>query len=295
MNIILTIEGGIGKSIMATAVCEALKNKYKRDKLIVVTAFPDVFMCNPHVDKCFGFNQTAYFYQDYIHNQKVKIFAHNPYSETSFIKKEKHLLETWCELVGVDYNGEEPKLYLTEREIQYYSKMYVNPQKPTMVIQTNGGAEEGLKYSWARDIPLITAMKVVEQFHEQYSILHIRRDDQFTLPNTISVTASTLRELFCVISISEKRFFMDSFGQHTAKALGLDSVVCWIANEPSQFGYANNKNIICNRETKKPELKGSFLQKYNISGSLTEFPYNTEEEIFNVEEIIEALKDTDGK
>jgi hypothetical protein len=57
MNIIFKIEGGIGKSIMATAVCEAIKNKRKKDTLIVVTAYPEVFLCNPHVDKCFSYHQ----------------------------------------------------------------------------------------------------------------------------------------------------------------------------------------------------------------------------------------------
>ena len=56
-NIIFNIEGGIGKSIMATAVCEAIKKQYPQDRLIVVTAYPEVFICNPHVDKCFNHNQ----------------------------------------------------------------------------------------------------------------------------------------------------------------------------------------------------------------------------------------------
>jgi hypothetical protein len=67
-------------------------------------------------------------------------------------------------------------------------------------------------------------------------------------------------------------------------------VVCWVANTPIQFGYENNTNILANKETKNPELKFSFLQKYNIDGKLIEFPYNSEQEIFNVDEIIEALK-----
>ena len=83
---------------------------------------------------------------------------------------------------------------------------------------------------------------------------------------------------------------MDSFAQHTAIALGLDSVVCWIANSPSQFGYKSNTNIIANPETKTPELKFSNYSKYNIIGEPLEFPYNNAQEIFNVESIIEALK-----
>jgi len=55
MNIIFEINGGIGKNIMATAVCKAIKTQYPNDKLIVVTAYNDVFIYNPNVDRCFNF------------------------------------------------------------------------------------------------------------------------------------------------------------------------------------------------------------------------------------------------
>ena len=37
MNIIFQIDGGIGKSIAATAVCKAIKAQYPNDKLIVIS------------------------------------------------------------------------------------------------------------------------------------------------------------------------------------------------------------------------------------------------------------------
>jgi hypothetical protein len=84
---------------------------------------------------------------------------------------------------------------------------------------------------------------------------------------------------------------MDSFAQHVAKALDLDSVVLWVANTPKQFGYSNNKNIIANRETTTPELKNSVFSKFNIVGDLLEVPFNDETEIFNDDEVIDAVKD----
>jgi hypothetical protein len=294
MNIIFKIEGGIGKSIMATAVCEAIKNKRKKDTLIVVTAYPEVFLCNPHVDKCFSYHQLSYFYKDYVEGKYFEALLHNPYNETDFILRKGHLIETWCKMFNIDYNGEEPKLYLSEREINYYSRQF-NSNKPIFVIQTNGGGEnQELKYSWSRDIPNKVAQEVVDAFKDDYNIYHIKRNDQLALQNTIPIQAD-FRVICGLINISQKRLLIDSFAQHTAKALDLDSVVCWIANTPTQFGYENNINIVANDETKKPELKHSFLNKYNIDGNLMEFPYNSESEIFNVEEIIEALKDKDGK
>ena len=288
-NIILNIEGGIGKSIMGTAVCEAIKKKYSKDNLIVLSSYPEVFLCNPFVDKCFHHNQISYFYKEFIESGNFKAFMHNPYFETNFIQKKEHLLETWCSMFGIKYDNEQPKIFLTQREKDFYKKQFVS-EKPIFVIQTNGGAEnQQIKYSWSRDIPFSISQKIVNEFKDEFNIYHIRRDEQITLENTIPFQAD-FRLICGLINFSQKRLFIDSFGQHTAKALDLDSVVCWVATTPIQFGYENNTNITANPETKKPELKNSFLSKYNIVGDIFEFPYNNEEEIFNADEIIEALK-----
>ena len=49
MNIIFQIDGGLGKSIMATAMVKVIKNRYKNSNIVVVTAFPDIFLNNPHI------------------------------------------------------------------------------------------------------------------------------------------------------------------------------------------------------------------------------------------------------
>jgi hypothetical protein len=287
-NIIFQIDGGIGKSIMATAVCEAIKKQYPKDNLIVITAYSEVFICNPNVDKCLSHNNLNYFYQDFIEGKKVKAFLHNPYFETSHIQQECHLIQSWCEMFGVKYNREVPKLYLSNREINFYSNQFQS-EKPIFVIQTNGGgAEQPLKYSWMRDIPTQTAQEVVNHFANDYNIVHIRREDQIALENTTPISAD-FRALAVLIQLSEKRLFMDSFAQHTAKALEKKSVVCWIGNKSNVFGYESNINIQANKETAVPELKQSVFSKYNITGNLFEFPYEDEKEIFNTENIINAL------
>ncbi|MBS1587013.1 MAG: hypothetical protein JSS82_15880 [Bacteroidetes bacterium] len=101
MNIIFQIDGGIGKSIAATAVCKAIKKYYPCSKLIVITAYPEVFFCNPNVDRVLGHNNLHYFYSDFIEGQNVKVLAHNPYLDTAFVNGEGHLIKVWCEMFGV--------------------------------------------------------------------------------------------------------------------------------------------------------------------------------------------------
>jgi hypothetical protein len=289
MKIIFQIDGGIGKSVVATAVCKAIKAQYPKDQLLVITGYPEVFLCNPNVDKVFNFNNLNYFYQDHIEGQKVKMMVHNPYLETDFIIENGHLIKVWCEMFGVKYNGELPELFINNREQTFFGNQF-RSERPILLLQTNGGApNQPNKYSWTRDLPTATAQKIVYAFAQEYNIVHIRREDQIPLQGATPLQAD-FRAIATLISMSQKRLFIDSFCQHTAAALGLHSVVCWVGNKPSQFGYDVHTNIVANPPTIKPELRHSVFSRYNISGNATEFPYNNEDEIFNVDQIIEALR-----
>lgn len=86
MKIILKIDGGIGKSIMATAVCKAIKTQYLDSKLIVITGYPEVFEGNRKVFKVYRHNELNYFYKDHLEGQSdTKFFLQEPYIETEFI------------------------------------------------------------------------------------------------------------------------------------------------------------------------------------------------------------------
>jgi len=287
MNIIFQISGGMGKCIMATAVCSAIKKKYPESNLIVVSGYPDVFLNNKDVYRSYVFNGISYFYNEYIDGKEFLVFANDPYLETGHIRQDEHLIKTWCEMFGLEYAGEQPVINLTIREAQYFQNKFAT-EKPILLLQTNGGAQTEHKYSWARDIPSTAVVKIIEHFKNDYTIVHIRREDQLSYNDTIPVT-DTFRALCVLLALSSKRLLIDSFAQHAAAALELPSTVCWIANKPEVFGYDLHDNIVANEFTTEPELRNAYLSKFNIAGELIEFPYNTEDEIFNVEAIIESL------
>lgn len=288
MNIIFTIQGGLGKSIIATAVCKAIKKKYPDATLIVVTGYPDVFSNLPFVDMVFGFGEEYYFYSKYIENKEVLIFNNDPYAYTQNILNQEHIIKTWCNAYGLEHDGETIEIAINSRELSFYTNKYAS-EKPIMVIQSNGGAaNQEAKYSWARDIPNSIIQQVINEFHNEYKIYHIRRDDQFSFENTTPLL-DKFKGVASVIFMSKKRLFMDSFAQHTAAALSMKSSVLWIANKPEVFGYENHINIKANPETIKPDLRNSFLSKYAIIGALNEFPYRDESEIFNIDQILESI------
>lgn len=287
MNIILSINGGLGKCVASTAVCRAIKNNYPDCNLYVISGYPDVYSGLDSVTMAFLHGQEQYFYTKYIENNEVKIFANEPYLETEHILGKEHLIETWCKMNGIVYRGEQPEISINEREMLFYNNKYPI-EKDIMVIQTNGGGQTELRYSWARDIPTLIVQQIIEHFSQQYYIYHIRRDDQIAYNNTIHVQDS-YKGIASIIRRSKKRLFIDSFCQHTAMALGMKSTVLWIVNNPKVFGYSIHDNILANEETKKPDLRNSLFNKYNIGGSLSEFPYKSETDIFNVDRIIGSI------
>jgi hypothetical protein len=287
MNIIFQINGGIGKCVLGTAICEVIKKKYPDSKLIVVSGYPDVFLNNPFVDRAFAFNNMSYFFEENVENKEILLLAHDPYLTAEHIQYKEHLLETWCRIYNLEYNDEQPKIYLTDRERTFFANKFTT-EKPIFLIQTNGGGESELKYSWARDIPYNLVANIINKFKEDYTIVHLKREDQVTFDYTIPVT-DTFRALAVLIELSSKRLFMDSFAQHTAAALNKPSTVLWIANKPNVFGYEIHDNIVSNPFTLKPELRNSYLSKFNIAGDLLEFPYNNESEIFNINDVLKSL------
>src|SRR6185312_11219348 len=276
MKIIFQINGGIGKSIAATAVCSAIKKQYADSELIVITGYPEVFLGNRKVSMALTQNELSYLYKTHLLGQPdTLLFLNEPYLHTEFIQRRGHLTEVWCAMNGIKYNGELPELYLNHKEqTSYGSKLQFD--KPLFVIQTNGGMPNQTdKYSWPRDLPFATAQKIVNAFAPTHIVVHIRRNDQPTLQNAYPAEGN-FRQLAVLISRSEKRLFIDSFSQHTASALGKPSVVTWVANVPSQFGYEMHHNIMANAPTLEPELRQSVWAKYNTNGPETEFPYKNE-------------------
>ena len=91
MNIIFQIDGGLGKSIMATAMIKVIKKRYKNSNLIIVSGYPDVFLNNPNVSEIYTPNQVNGLFNKFIKDQKCKIFVADPYRHGDFILESKEV------------------------------------------------------------------------------------------------------------------------------------------------------------------------------------------------------------
>lgn len=288
-NIILSIDGGLGKSIVATAVLKAIKKQYKKSNIIVITAYPDVFANNPNVNKVLASGNTMGIYANYILNKEAKVFVSEPYSTSDYITESAHLIKIWCDMFGVEYDGEMPEFFLSKAEKEYFAPFY-KLDKPIFAIQPNGGAvNQPLKYSWTRDIPQPIVQEVINHFSNEYQVLHIKRADQLNYQNTLQAIDG-FRSIAVLLSMSQKRLFIDSSSMHIATALNLPSVVTWIGTNPKVFGYDMHKNIVANEPTKPTNIEHPHYAKHLLFEDLSTFPYNELKDVFDVNEIINSLK-----
>ena len=295
---IFHVQGGLGKHIAASAVAKCIKNNHPSRKLIVVSVYTDVFMNLPFVDRVYQLNNTNYFYQNYIENQDSLIFHNEPYFTTDHIHKKLPLIQTWCKMYGLNYNGETPELIFNPLQKKISKEVWLKDKKPTMVIHTNGGliTPDAKPYMWARDMPFDIAQQIVDKYHKKYTIYQATKMNSPKLINATPIqfdeqTQLSTLEFLSLILHSDKRILIDSCLQHAAVALKLPSVVLWNGTSPKVFGYDMHTNI----ETVKPhnfKLPGSYLFDFDFNGSEHEYPFNENEDLFDIDKIFEAIENT---
>jgi hypothetical protein len=284
------IDGGCGKNIAATAVIKSIKSAYPEHKLIVITAYPEVFIHNTNIFRVYKFGNIPYFYDDYIKGKDSKIFRMEPYHSGDLLYRRKSLAEIWCDVLGIPCVDTKPEIFLTEREL-LFTKNTLQKQGPILIVQSYGGAEnQSHPYSWSRDLPPVFAQEVVNSVKDKFDkILHIKREKQQPLNNTFAVTDS-FRNLFCYIYFSDKFLCIDSFAQHAAAALNKSATVGWISNSPVVFGHKIHTNIVANGSESFRHRVDSYLESDDWTGGrLHECPYDNLNTIFDKEMFIESI------
>jgi hypothetical protein len=292
--VVFHVEGGLGKNVASTAVIKNIAEKYKDRKLIVMASFPEVFLNNPYVHRVYRLGMTPYFWDDYISGQDTIILRREPYFETSHIMQKTPLHETWHKMYELPYNKEKdlPELYMNM--IQNEMPITWNRQRPILLLHTNGGPlmDGAPIYAWSRDMPRYVAESIVQQFGQQYHIIqivkHASQAIQSPMVEVVDRTMSNF-ELFSLVRASAKRVLIDSCLQHAAAAYKLPSTVLWIGTHPEMFGYTMHTNIVAKEPIGNVKKIDSSYFDYSLDGQFHECPYNSPEEMFDVNEIIKAI------
>ena len=292
---IFQVQGGLGKHVAATAVAQAIKNNHPDRELIVVCAWPELWASLPFVYRVFPLGNTSYFYDEYIDGKDSLIFGNEPYFTTTHINKTLPLVESWCNLYQIKYNGEQPVLKINPEQKKairnFYEPMFEG--KPFMVLHTNGGLYTNEKpFSWARDMPFDVASKVAKHFKKTHFVMQITRLNSPKIPDVfVRNEQLSNTELIGLLELTDKRLLIDSSLQHCAAAFGLPSTVLWNATSSVIFGHKIHTNIQAKEKPKK-SLPGSYLFDYAFDGNEHEMPYEEDDlkDLFNVDQIIASLE-----
>jgi len=292
--VVFHCEGGLGKNVAATAVIKNIAEKHKDRKLIVMASFPEVFLNNPYVHRVYRMGMTPYFWEDYINGKDTIILRREPYFETSHIMQQTPLHETWHKMYDLPYKKGEclPELYMNM--IQNEMPITWNRPRPILLLHTNGGPlmDGAPIYAWSRDMPRYVAEAIIQQFGQQFHIIQVvKHQSQGIQSPMVEVVDRSMSnfELFSLVRASQKRVLIDSCLQHAAAAYKLPSTVLWIGTHPEMFGYSMHTNI----KSKPPvgnvkKVDASYFD-YQLDGQFHECPYNSPEEMFDVNDILKAI------
>ncbi|HAO64395.1 TPA: hypothetical protein DCQ44_00235 [Candidatus Taylorbacteria bacterium] len=282
--------GEASKDIMGTAVVAAIHRTYPDMPIVVLSMHPEVWLHNPDIYRVYRPDQTPYFYDDYVASGTSKIFKLDPYHTNDFLFGGLHLIEAWCNLCGVPYKGEMPRIYFTAREKQVPVKL-LKVDKPIFLIQIHGEGD-GMPYpiGWSRNTEQGIAQEVVDHMIGQgFRVLQIVPANAQLLSGAEQIVFDN-KLLMATLPLSSKRLFIDSFPQHAAAALGLPSVVLWNTLNETRHGYKLHRNIQGKETPEVTEIRENLIEQFRISGTLQ--PHNLTaipEYSFKTTEIIKAL------
>jgi hypothetical protein len=293
--VVCSCQGGLGKHILFTAFLQVVQKAHPSRKIIACVAWPELFANLPFVHRVYPLGQTQYFYSSYIDGKDSIIYGQEPYFWTTHVNKTHPLIETWCLMYGLTYNGEQPVVKINAEQKKAIRNFY-EPKfegKPFLLLHTNGGLYTSERpYSWARDLPYDVACKVASHFKKSHFIMQVTRQHSPQIPD-VFVRSEPLSntELAGIVELTDKRLLIDSSLQHISCAFGLPATVCWNATSPIIFGHKIHNNIVAKEKPKK-DLPGSYLFDYAFDANEHEFPYEDEDvsNIFDADQIIASLE-----
>lgn len=294
---VVTVEGGLGKSVMFTALMKDLSKKY--EKIYVLSPYFDVFKACPYVTDAFPMGQVSTIYQQLCLSDDCDVLWKEPYTNQKFIKKQCHLFDAWAEELGITLSDKAMNLVPC---IERYTELgSVKPDtekllelingKKFILVQFCGGQSplspqtsadgkpvpyndhaEGLRRNYYR------GQELIDLLHAEYPdhrILHFALPNEPNYNGAEKVTAPYL--VFHELARhADKVICTDSSLQHLSTGVCKDVTVIWGETRPEHFGYNCNKNI-CAQNVMNSQ---AYFRPLGASPAIVDFP--TPEEVMKV-------------
>jgi len=264
-KILVSIGGGLGLHIASTAALAQLRKTHKDAEVHVVQGYQDVFLGLDFYDRIYGSMDLPYFAEDHA---DFEIVQGHPYTMFDFRMGKKHLVDAWCEIMGVPVPADKRGfLHVREGDIETANRYVAQVReqfkgKPLVAFQPFGGtpfehagaALDLMRPRMVRDLPVDIAGSIADKITEAGAVVI-----QIGLPTERQPSKNCLRfDLgkdqngqpmiappqfwFAVLSLCDHFVGIDSFAQHAWAAMRKDpkvarSVVLWGATKSQSFSY----------------------------------------------------------
>jgi ADP-heptose:LPS heptosyltransferase len=301
-NIIIQLNGGVGKHVAFTSLLPLIKEKYQN--IYITTPYADLYFGNPYITKI-NPQLDKNFYKNIILKDSTKIVMTDPYDVQSFIKKEKHLLEVWGEMCGIEVkNGMDlkPEIFMNENEKFSVDKIVNEIKNSTnskyILIQLNGGQSphdfdkngnqefsffnENSKRHYPFDYYVQLIKKLKDRFPE-HTILRYGLMNEL-VPNEVSKMVATMqpavhyKNYYWLAQYADYIICIDSSLQHMTAGIK-PSVVIWGDTKPEHFGYSIHRNLI-----EKNEDTMAYCRPFGESNQDVKFP-SPEKVLYQLEKL----------
>ena len=298
MDKYIKIDGGFGRCIAATgAIKEYAKNS--KDKVFVVTSFPQVFSGIEEIARVYP-QDTPYLYEEHI--SKGEFFEPEPYNNVSYYAEEKHLATVFNKLLNGKDEYIEPLLVMTDNELES-AKQFVEEVHKTgkkIVLYQPWGSSGGKPINNApepgiaqdesyRSFGTEFAKKLCSRLQtENYEVYVVKTGDQLGFKDAKTFQNMDVRKICALIPYVDAIICCDSFLHHASAALGspVPTIVLWAGTNEKNLSYPNQINIKSWKKTENEPNRIPHDHDYYVhknKGS-NEFKLET------IDTILEALK-----
>jgi len=298
--LMLIVQGGIGRNIMATAVVRNLKKAYPKKDLVVVAGSPEIFLKNPNIKRVMSLARPGYIYEDYIKSSKTIVINVEPYQSYDYIYRKKHLVECWCDLIGIPCDNIYPEMFFSENE-KKMAKLFVDKfDKDMILIQHVGGKNPKDKSEkekiiaesnmYKRNLPKEVTQAIVDGvISKGYMVGSVQAENQF-LPSMAEKITFPLRAIIALIPHVAQVISIDSFLMHGAACFKKETICVWGGTNPKVLGYPNNINITKKAcDTPMCHRPNSYLFDIESTGYMWDCPHSDCCMDHSSEEILLAL------
>jgi len=249
MHKVVQIDGGIGRCLCATGALERLYER-TQEKIVVLSAWPDVFTNAPYVSKCYNLANVQYLYDDIIKHGDYS--APEPYQSQLYYNQKHHLITSFNYLLNGEEDKPNPTIYLTEAETAF-AKETIKQAK------TAAGASKVIAFqpygSGAKFYP--DTGKLIDESNRSLTletvdyILKSYEDTVFLNLSHIPINHNKVwnqqlstRQFFALVAEADEVVTVDSLLSHVGRAFNKKGILFLGGTYPENVGYEEYTTII---------------------------------------------------